>query len=132
MESSAREFAACDATLRRTAAAAAYDDQARRATLSRTRFNPSKADQAWAAGYALGRDKVPAAARASELRSTERRLGAVILFSSLLSQLCAIGYFAKISSTRLNAFSAAAWGVNPPCMISAQAAPQTCSFWTWA
>ena len=48
------------------------------------------------------------------------------------SQLCAIGYFAKISSTRLNAFSAAACGVAPSFMISAQPACQTCSFWTWA
>ena len=38
------------------------------------------------------------------------------------SQLCAIGYFAKISSTRLNAFSAAACGVAPSFMISAQPA----------
>jgi hypothetical protein len=39
----------------------------------------------------------------------------------------AIGYFAKISSIRLNAFSAAACAA-APFMISAQAACQTCSF----
>ena len=49
-----------------------------------------------------------------------------------VAQPCAIGYFAKISSTRLNAFSAAAWGVIPPIMMSAQPTAQTCSFWTWA
>jgi hypothetical protein len=48
------------------------------------------------------------------------------------SQLEAIRYFAKISSTRLNAFSAAACGVIPPVMMSAQPTAQTCSFWTWA
>jgi len=41
-----------------------------------------------------------------------------------------IGYSAKIASTRLNAFAAAASGVTPPIMISAQAVCQTCSFWT--
>lgn len=43
-------------------------------------------------------------------------------------QLAAIGYFAKISSTRLKALSAAACGVAPSLMISAHAACQTCSF----
>ena len=52
--------------------------------------------------------------------------------SAIPAQPCAIGYFAKISSTRLNAFSAAACGVIPPVMMSAQATAQTCSFWTWA
>jgi hypothetical protein len=49
-----------------------------------------------------------------------------------LPQAWAIGYFAKMSSIRLNAFSAAACGVIPPCMMLAHAVPQTCSFWTWA
>jgi hypothetical protein len=52
--------------------------------------------------------------------------------SAAPSQPCAIGYFANISSTRLNAFSAAARGVIPPIMMSAQPTAQTCSFWTWA
>ena len=43
-----------------------------------------------------------------------------------------MGYFAKISSIRLNAFSAAACGAIPSFMISIQAALQTCSFRTWA
>ena len=47
-------------------------------------------------------------------------------------QAWAMGYFAKISSTRLNAFSAAASGVMPPWMMSIQPCIQTCSFWTWA
>src|ERR1700758_2543788 len=45
---------------------------------------------------------------------------------------CAIGYFAKISSTRLNAFSTAACGVRPPLMTSAQAVGHTCVFSTLA
>src|ERR1700756_2454564 len=48
------------------------------------------------------------------------------------AQPCAIGYFAKISSTRLNVLSAAACGVIPPEMMSAQATAQTCSFCSWA
>jgi hypothetical protein len=40
---------------------------------------------------------------------------------------CAIGYFAKIPSIRLNAFSAAAYGVVPPCTMSVQPVPQTCA-----
>ena len=48
------------------------------------------------------------------------------------SQLGAIGYFEKISSTRLKAFSAAACGAIPPCMMSVQPTLQTCSFRTWA
>ena len=42
-----------------------------------------------------------------------------------------IGYFAKISSTRLNAFSAAACGAMWPCMMSVQATLQTCSLRTY-
>jgi hypothetical protein len=42
-----------------------------------------------------------------------------------------IGYFAKISSTRLKAFSAAACGAIPPVMMSAQPIGQTCSFCTF-
>jgi hypothetical protein len=53
-------------------------------------------------------------------------------FDSDRSQLDAIGYFAKISSIRLNAFSAAACGATPPMAISAQPVGKTCSFWTWA
>jgi hypothetical protein len=51
---------------------------------------------------------------------------------SIIAQLSAIGYFAKISSTRLNASSAATCGATSFFMISAQAACHTCSFWTWA
>src|SRR5438874_7613184 len=47
-------------------------------------------------------------------------------------QFYAIGYFEKISSARLNAFSAASAGFIPPWMMSAQAVGQTCSFWSWA
>jgi hypothetical protein len=43
-------------------------------------------------------------------------------------QAWAMGYFAKISSTRLNAFSAAASGVMPLWMMSIQPCIQTCSF----
>jgi hypothetical protein len=43
-----------------------------------------------------------------------------------------IGYFVKISSTRLKALSAAACGAMPPLMMSAQAVGQTCSFSTLA
>jgi len=49
-----------------------------------------------------------------------------------LAQLGAIGYLAKISSIRLNAFSAAACGVMPPWMISIQPWLQVCSFETCA
>src|SRR5580704_1579192 len=49
-----------------------------------------------------------------------------------LPQDCTIGYFAKISSTRLNAFSTAACGVRPPLMTSAQAIGHTCVFSTLA
>src|SRR5262252_8944495 len=48
------------------------------------------------------------------------------------AQACVIGYFEKISSTRLNAFSAAACGAIPSFMMSTQPTAQTCSFWTWA
>jgi hypothetical protein len=41
-----------------------------------------------------------------------------------------IGYCANISSTRSNAFSAAVCGVIPPCIMSVQPVPQTCSVWT--
>ena len=47
-------------------------------------------------------------------------------------QVCTIGYFAKISSTRLNAFSAATCGGTSFFMISAQPVCHTCSFWTCA
>ena len=43
------------------------------------------------------------------------------------SQACTIGYFAKISSARLNALSAAVCGATPSFMISTQPALQTCS-----
>jgi hypothetical protein len=43
-----------------------------------------------------------------------------------------IGYFEKISSTRLNALSAAACGAIPSFIMSTQPTLQTCSFWTWA
>src|SRR5713226_1783711 len=43
-----------------------------------------------------------------------------------------IGYLAKISATRLNAFSAAACGVLPLWMMSIQPVIKVCSFWTWA
>ena len=46
--------------------------------------------------------------------------------------VCTIGYFAKISSTRLDAFSTAACGVMPPLMTSAQAVGHTCVFSTLA
>jgi hypothetical protein len=42
------------------------------------------------------------------------------------------GILAKIWSTHSNALSAAACGVFPPVMMSAQAWPQTCWFWTSA
>ena len=45
-------------------------------------------------------------------------------------QLCAIGYFAKITPILFNAFSAAACGVIPSLITSASAAPQTC--WEFA
>jgi len=48
------------------------------------------------------------------------------------AQACSIGYFAKISWIRLNAFSAAACGAIPSFMMSTQPIAQTCSFWTWA
>jgi uncharacterized protein DUF1348 len=46
------------------------------------------------------------------------------------AQASSILCFAKISSTRLNAFSAAASGAIPPVMISVQPVLQTCSFCT--
>ena len=52
--------------------------------------------------------------------------------SIIAAQPSAIGYFAKIASTRLHAFSAATCGDTSFFMISAQAACHTCSFWTWA
>ena len=42
------------------------------------------------------------------------------------AHVVSIGYLAKICSTHLNALSAAACGVIPSLMISAQAAPKTC------
>ena len=48
------------------------------------------------------------------------------------AQACGIGYFAKISSIRLKAFSAAACGAIPSFMMSTQPTLHTCSFWTWA
>jgi hypothetical protein len=69
--------------------------------------------------------KVAATVNATVLCRTERRVG-------YLSQLCAMGYFAKISSTRLNAISAATCGASPPCIMSVQPKLQTCSAWTWA
>jgi hypothetical protein len=42
--------------------------------------------------------------------STSRQLKSVIGAQKKF-QVCVTGYFEKISSTRLNAFSAAAWGV---------------------
>src|SRR6202011_4498266 len=74
--------------------------------------------------YPLGTSTSGGGKRAGSCRS-----GA---FDSDPSQLDVIGYFAKISSTRLNAFSAAACGVARSRMISDQAVGQTCSFWTWA
>jgi hypothetical protein len=56
--------------------------------------------------------------------------GSILALSRL--QLCAIGYFVKISSTRLKAFAAAACGSIPSIMMSVQPVLQTCSFWTWA
>jgi hypothetical protein len=49
-----------------------------------------------------------------------------------LAEPCAIGYFAKISSTRLNALSATACDVSPSFMIAVHALGKTRSFWTWA
>ena len=48
------------------------------------------------------------------------------------SQLCTIGYFAKISSARLNALSIAASGAIPLIITSASATLKTCSALTWA
>jgi hypothetical protein len=44
----------------------------------------------------------------------------------------AVGYFGKDLVDHLNALSAAACGVFPTVMMSAQAWPQTCWFWTSA
>ena len=52
--------------------------------------------------------------------------GSILALSRL--QLCAIGYFVKISSTRLKAFAAAACGSIPSIMMSVQPVLQTCSF----
>ena len=51
---------------------------------------------------------------------------------AIAAQPYVIGYFAKISPTRLNAFSVAACGVMPPWMMSIQPAINVCSLWTWA
>src|ERR1700730_540305 len=48
-----------------------------------------------------------------------------------LPQDCTIGYFAKISSTRLNAFSTAACGVRPPLMTSARPSAIRAYFQRW-
>jgi hypothetical protein len=48
------------------------------------------------------------------------------------AQPSSIGYLAKIASIRVKAFSAAASGVIPLRMMSAQAVLQTCVFWTSA
>ena len=47
-------------------------------------------------------------------------------------QLEVIGYFTKISATRLSAFSAAACGTIPPWMMSVQPVIKMCSFWACA
>jgi hypothetical protein len=77
-----------------------------------------------------GRASPPAAANPTEPRSTERRVRVTTFISS--PQACSIGYFAKISSIRLNALSAAASGVIPFWMMSIQPWLQTCSVWTCA
>jgi len=80
-------------------------------------------------GY-VGRARIQAAVSPKELRSSERRVGPGML--DYYSQACAIWYFAEISATRLNAFSAAASSSIPLCKISAQAVGQTCWFCTSA
>jgi len=62
--------------------------------------------------------------------AADPRRGRVLVPISPPAQPCAIGYFAKICSTRLNALSAAACRVSPSFMIAAHALRKTLSFWT--
>src|SRR5687767_5992492 len=61
-----------------------------------------------------------------------RPISAIDALVMVASQLAAIGYLAKMSSIRLRAFSAAAFGVMPPMMMSVLATPQVCSLRTAA
>jgi hypothetical protein len=72
----------------------------------------------------------PSSTASSLLAPPDPRRGRVLLPISPPAQPCAIGYFAKISSTRLNALSAAACGVSPSFMIATHALGKTRSFWT--
>src|SRR6516162_7373174 len=60
----------------------------------------------------------PSSTASSLLASPDPRHGRVLVPISPPVQPCAIGYFAKISSTHLNALSAAACGVSPSFMIA--------------
>jgi hypothetical protein len=72
----------------------------------------------------------PSSTASSLLAPPDPRRGRVLVPISPPAQPCAIGYFAKISSTRLNALSAAACGVSPSFMIATHALGKTRSFWT--
>src|SRR5262249_58323254 len=87
--------------------------------------------QSLAVAGALGRVcPQPSSPASSLLAPPDPRRGRVLVPISPLAQPCAIGYFAKISSARLNALSAAACGVSPSFMIAAHALGKTLSFWT--